>query len=270
MSRRHTCRNFIYRGAFALLAALSACEGEKTTVKTEIVKVDSLDQIIALEDSLVKPVIYTRLSGFEKLPHREAKSMFIAAVLPAILITKHNIEVTKRKIISMAEQKEWTTEDSAFYHQVLTRYRAKDITDLLGRMGTLPNSIVLAQAAVESGWGQSRFFVEANNLFGMWSVTKNERRIAAVRSRNKKTIWLRSYQDMSGSIVDYFTVLSRAPAYNNLRKARSKTSDPFKLIPHLKYYSEKRRVYTKQLETVIRQNNLTKYDSYIIDPEYLE
>lgn len=33
----------------------------------------------------------------------------------------------------------------------------------------LPPSLVLAQTAEESGWGASRFAVEGNALFGLWT-----------------------------------------------------------------------------------------------------
>jgi Bax protein len=136
-------------------------------------------------------------------------------------------------------------------------------------MGTLPNSIVLAQAAIESAWGQSRFFLEGSNLFGVWSYNPYEPRIAAARTRtNQKRIYLRSYPDMSESITHYFEILSKANAYRTLRKARMETSDPFKLLPHLQNFSERRTFYTNQLKKVIIRDNLTKYDQHQIDPQY--
>jgi Bax protein len=159
--------------------------------------------------------------------------------------------------------------DSTFFQETKSKHKAKNIEDLINRLGTLPNSIVLAQAAIETGWGESRFFVQASNLFGIWSFDSSESRIAAGENRNKKTIFLRSYDDMSRSIADYFQVLSRHSAYKGLRKARQKSNDPYDLIPHLKNYSERKSWYTKQLKKVIRQNNLTQYDHYRIDPTYL-
>ncbi len=74
---------------------------------------------------------------------------------------------------------------------------------------------------------------------------------------------------MSRSIADYFEVLARHNAYRSLRKISQRTSDPYVLLPHLKNYSERKSWYTGQLKKVIRQNNLTKYDRYRIDPNYL-
>ena len=45
------------------------------------------------------------------------------------------------------------------------------IHELLLKVDVVPESLVLAQAANESGWGTSRFAQEANNLFGIWCFT---------------------------------------------------------------------------------------------------
>ena len=255
----------------ALLGILLGCDGSNTySVKTEIIQVDSLDQIILIEDSLVKPILYTNVNGLHGLPFYRAKATFISAILPSILVAKHHVHTKKNKIIQLREKKRWNKSDSLLYAEIKRQYRAKNIDDLIERLVTLPNSIVLAQAAIETGWGESRFFVQASNLFGIWSFDDSESRIAAGKNRDDKTIFLRSYDDMSRSIVDYFEVLARHSAYKSLRKKRQHTSNPYLLIPHLKNYSERKSWYTKQLKKVIRQNNLTKYDGYRIDPAYLE
>ena len=38
----------------------------------------------------------------------------------------------------------------------------------------IPNSIVLAQAAIESGWGSSRFAQEYNALFGEYTYDNSK------------------------------------------------------------------------------------------------
>ena len=253
------------------LTILSGCDGSNTyRVKTETIRLDSLDQIVVMHDSLVKPVLYTNINGLEDLPFHESKRKFISAILPAILVAKHEIHTTKSSIIRLREKKHWNNSDSAYYARAKRQYNAKNVDDLIERLGTLPNSIVLAQAAIETGWGESRFFVQASNLFGIWSFDEQESRIAAGKTRNDKTIFLRSYDDMSRSIADYFEVLARHSAYKSLRKARQQSSNPYVLIQHLKNYSERKGWYTRQLKKVIRQNNLTKYDRYRIDPAYLE
>jgi len=251
-------------------AGLSGCEKPKTyRLKTRLVRVDSLKQIQLVSDSLVEPVLYTNVSGLEVLPVPQAKAKFISAVLPSVLVARYQVEERRQKLMLLKEKKKWKKTDSTFYLDLKDRYKATGIDDLAHRMGTLPTSIVLAQAAVESGWGQSRFFLEGSNLFGVWSFNKYEPRIEAAKTRNKKKIYLRAYTDMSESIVHYFEILGKAKPYNSLREVRLSTNDPFELLPHLANFSERRLAYTDQLKKIIQRNNLTKYDQYQINPAFI-
>jgi Bax protein len=253
-----------------VLLAFAGCNGNATyRVKTKTVQVDSLAQIELLHDRFVKPILYKNIRGLEQLPFPEAKAKFISAILPAILVAKLKLSSTRDQLSRLRAKERWNRHDSAFFLQAKNIYKGKNLDDLHAKLLTLPNSIVLAQAAIETGWGESRFFIQASNLFGIWSFDASESRIAAGKNRKNRTIFLRSYDDMSTSITDYFEVLARASAYKSLRKARLQTSDPFLLIPHLKNYSERRNWYISQLRKVIRQNNLTQYDEYRLDPNYL-
>lgn len=255
---------------FIVLLLATGCERRKTySILTEIIKAETPEQILLINSPLVKPVLYTNVTGLEKLPVRQAKMAFISAVLPSVLVAKHQIEQRRLSIIALKEKTLWEREDSVLYLDMKDRYRAKDIEDLMLRLAPMPTSIVLAQAAVESGWGKSRFFLTANNLFGVWSYNTRESRVVARKTRENKKIYLRSYPDMSQSIVDYFEILARSRSYKNLRKARHETSDPFEILPHLKNFSERRLMYTNQLRKVIVRNNLTRFDTYSIDPQYI-
>jgi Bax protein len=252
------------------LILFQACEHRKVVVvKTQTLRVDSLDQILDLGDSLVRPLLYTNVTGLEKMPMPAGKMKFVSALLPAILVAKHDIEIARLKIQDLKTRESWEHNDSVFFLNTLHQYNARSMDDLLQRMGSLPNSLVLAQAAVETGWGTSRFFVQANNVFGVWSMNEKDMRMAAVHTRKNKTIYVRAYPDIAESVAHYFQILSRAPAYRKLRVARTETLDPIALLPHLSRYSEQRSAYTNLLEDVIRQNNLTRYDHFRIDPQYL-
>jgi Bax protein len=254
-----------------LLLWMSGCNKPpvERRLRTETIQVDSLKQIVLVDSIMVRPLLYTHVTGLDRVPTREAKARFISAVLPSILVAKHKIELNRKRLESLRIKSVWDGADSTFFVDMTKRYKAKNSEELLYRMGTLPNSIVLAQAAIESAWGQSRFFLEGSNLFGVWSYNPYEPRIAAARTRpNKKRIYLRSYPDMSESITHYFEILSKANAYRTLRKARLETTDPFKLLPHLQNFSERRTFYTNQLKKVIIRDNLTQYDQHQIDPKY--
>lgn len=248
------------------LVLLSACNEREKVLAPITVELESVDQIILLEDSLVKPVLYQNIPDLKHLPIKQLKENFVAVVLPAVLIARHKIKNDRTRIEKLTEKKKWSVEDSSFYEHQRNRFGAKDIQDLLPRMITHTNSITLAQAAMESGWGSSRFFKKGNNLFGIWSYNKNESRMAA----NESDVFLRKYDNISTSIEDYFVTLGRARAYKRFREVRQHSDDINDLLPHLNRYSERGAVYIKNLKILIKNSDFTRYDSYIIDPDYFE
>ena len=140
-------------------------------------------------------------------------------------------------------------------------YRTDTDSELLRALKPHPPSVVLAQAAMESAWGTSRFFVEANNVFGIWSFNKNEPRIAAGERRGDKTIWVRKYTSLEESVRDYYRLLGRSGAFEEFRKLRMQTSDPYELVKKLDRYSEKKHAYGEELAAVIRYNKFTRFDA---------
>ncbi len=140
--------------------------------------------------------------------------------------------------------------------------KASADTKLLKALKPPPVSITLAQAAIESGWGTSRFFRKANNIFGVWAYGKNMPRIAAKKKRKGKTIWIKKYDSLEASIKDYYLNIGRSFAFKKFRSLNLKTQNPYKLVKELKMYSEKRALYSKELAQIIRFNNFTKYDSH--------
>ncbi len=241
----------------------------KYAIRTTEIRVDSLSQIVPVSDSLVQPILYSHIPGLENIHTERTKTLFISALLPSILIVKHSLEQEAAQIAYLLKKERWTARDSALYETQRHRYNASDPENLLTRMVTLPNSIVLAQAAVETGWGRSRFFLEANNVFGIWSYNADEPRVKAGLMRDSVEIYVRSYDNFAQSIQDYFRTLGSARAYRGLRRARLDTNDPLRLLPYLGRYSERGTDYIRQLRTIIEQNDLTRFDRFRIDPSYL-
>jgi Bax protein len=256
-------------GLVLLFASERYLAGFTFEVRTETVRVSNINQVLPLSEQYVRPILYTHLEGLASMPTGEAKKTFISAVLPAILVAKHEITMLRLRLKRLEKTRRWNHADSALFRSAIARFKAGSLSEVMLKIGTLPNSVVLAQAAVESGWGQSRIFLEGNNLFGIWSFDPNESRIAAGETRGKRTIWLRSYNNMSQSIISYFDILSTSHAFKGLRQARTEETEPLALLPYLKNFSERRGAYTRQLKTVIQQNDLTRYDDFELDPEYL-
>tara|TARA_R110001592_G_scaffold109879_5_gene305872 strand:- start:225 stop:1073 length:849 start_codon:yes stop_codon:yes gene_type:complete len=270
-TRFNLTTTFFLGTLFCFLIFSCAKPEVSNTVSLEVkhIELQSPDDILSLEDSLVAPLLYSHIKGIDTLIVAEKKDKFISAILPAILVAKYRIEQNRNKVKKLLKKENWTAQDSTFYKHLCSEYGTDNQTVLLNRMVTHPNSIILAQAIIESGWGSSRVFQEANNMFGIWSYSLNEPRMAAKFQRDGETIYLRKYDDFADSIEDYLKTVARVNVYREFRAARLVTSDPFKLITHLSHYSERREEYVVELSAMIRFNELTQFDKYIIDPSYI-
>ena len=235
----------------------------------EEIVINNADDIIPVDDSLVVPVVYPNIQGMDTLSGDELKQRFVDVILPGVLIAKYRIDSARSFVFNLKQKELWEPADSLRFGELSEKYNAGDIDELLVKLVTHPNSIVLAQAAMESGWGTSRFFEEANNLFGIWSFDPDEPRMRAAYKRGSKAVYVRKYEDVSQSIEDYFVVLARAKAYENFRKSRVNDTDPYEMVNHLVRYSEKRWKYVSLVKLLMRKNEFTKYDSYTLDPEYV-
>lgn len=237
-------------------------------LETEVREVKDPIDIESVSSGLVKPILYTKVTGLPSLPPFEDKARFVDIILPAILVAKYQIEEDRLRLKRLSKAEQWSLADSAFLKQLTNIYKTDNLRLLNRRLITHPNSIVLAQAAVESGWGKSRFFKEANNLFGIWSYNTEEPRIIASMSRIGQQVYLRKYGNISESIVDYFQTIGRARPYGAFRRKREQTNDVYELLPLLSQYSERREEYILQIKAMIKFNEFEQYDNYTIDPSY--
>lgn len=231
--------------------------------------INNYNDIEIVNDSLVKPIDYLNVISLKNLPVDRKKQLFICLNLPAILIAKEEYKERLAYVNKITLKKNMLPRDSIILNKLMKMYRANTVENLKSRLVTPPTSIVLAQASIESGWGTSRFFIEANNVFGIWSFNKNDPRIPSLSTRNGKHMYLYKYESLSESIDDYFKVLSTRQPFSEFRKMRLKTNDPNVLVQYLSNYSELGEEYVKALKTQIRHNNFTKYDNYKIDPAYI-
>ena len=88
------------------------------------------------------------------------------------------------------------------------------------RLSRVPTSIIIAMAGVESGWGNSRFAVEGNALFGVrtWDL-KNVPHMKA--KGNPDASWgVKKYETKCQSVQDMIAILNRHPAYEDFRAQR--------------------------------------------------
>lgn len=187
---------------------------------------------------------------------QEKKARFSSLIVPAVNNVYANLmkQYEEIKTITAAGQSNDEIE------QLKIEYKVTTNSELLMALKPHPRSIAVAQAAMESAWATSRFFREANNVFGVWSFDEDEPRIAALQKRGDKTIWVKKYSTVEESVYDYYRTLARSSAFAEFRQTKMITNDPFVLVTKLDRYSEKGSVYGEELTAIIMFNKFDDYD----------
>jgi Bax protein len=152
-----------------------------------------------------------------------------------------------------------TEEDISFIQKLSKDYRTITAEGLLERVDAIPTSIILAQGALESSWGSSRFTREGNSVFGMW--TWKTKGIVPSRRDKGRTHKVKAYDDVQESVRAYHLTLNRLDSYEHFRQLRRQTDDPLIMADGLTLYSERGEAYVDDIKNVILSNNLQKYDS---------
>jgi Bax protein len=242
-------------------------------VRVQHVHLDSLSQIIPVTDSIVIPALYDTLLINNLLSISEKKQQFINQVLPAILIVKFNehqkYERIKLIISQISKGEKPTKIEQQFLDSLIIRYNADTNENLLTRLKPHPTSLVLAQAAIESGWGQSRFAIEGNNLFGIVATPNDAAFQKSKLSSGGRRISVKKYDTVEESIEHYFFTIGKNQAYRSFRIKRFEEAKVNQLIDELHKYSVKGDEYSKMLKQIIIWNDLTKYDNCKIDANYI-
>jgi len=151
--------------------------------------------------------------------------------------------------------------------KIAKKYRIKSLYDkeeYLKRVDTIPVSMVLAQAAIESNWGKSRFAREANNLFGEW--TWGKKGIIPKNRPEGEHYKIRIFDSLEDSIASYMKNLNRHWAYKELREARfmakqmGKPFGGFVASAYLTRYSQLGEKYTLMIKKTIDSHEWDIYD----------
>ena len=111
------------------------------------------------------------------------------------------------------------------------------------RFERVPTEMIVAQAALESGWGTSRFAREGNNLFGIRTYDKDVPHML-LEGRTKWKGWgVRVFPTKCQGVEFFVKLLNNHPAYEEFRDVRTRMLvlgqelDAKVLIKTLKAYS---------------------------------
>ena len=104
--------------------------------------------------------------------------------------------------------------------------------------------VLLAQAALESGWGNSRFALEGKNLFGIRTYNLTEPHM--LPSNNPKKWGVRVYMHECDSVQHYIDILNNGGAYEKYRELRDNgETDSLKYVETLGAYASDKHYFGK-------------------------
>ncbi len=83
----------------------------------------SPEDIVGINDSLVVPYIYTNTISLAKLPVSEKKQKFFAMMLPAVLVAKTNLDVTRKEVEVLSKKKKLSSSDKVFLSRLMKRFK---------------------------------------------------------------------------------------------------------------------------------------------------
>lgn len=151
-------------------------------------------------------------------------------------------------------------------YRVKSRQHLPSVVDvLLIRVDLVPESLVLAQSANESGWGTSRFAREANNLFGIWCFTRGCG-VTPLSRDDGLTHEVARYDCVQDSVNAYIHTINTNGAYLDLRQIRAASRDGeqyisgLALAEGLRKYSSRGIDYVREIQQLIRVNNLQRFN----------
>ena len=104
--------------------------------------------------------------------------------------------------------------------------------------------LLLAQAALESGWGNSRFARVGKNLFGIRTYNLQEPHM--LPSNNPKKWGVKVFEHECDSVLNYMSILNNGGAYKKYRDLReSGIDDPYILVETLDAYAADKHYFSK-------------------------
>jgi len=207
---------------------------------------------------------------------QQKKSAFFDYMLPLVNKTNQLVLADRKELEMLARN---TSELTFFERRTLNKIAENYFVDrddrsdkeiinqLLLRVDPVPASLALAQAAIESAWGTSRFAVQGNNLFGQWCYRKGCGLVPLQRNAGSQHE-VAKFSTVSDSVESYIRNINTHRAYKDLRVSRAQlrsaenTANGHQLAENLLEYSELREKYVHEVQAVIRINKLAEYDNY--------
>lgn len=194
------------------------------------------------------------------------KSLFFRTLLPMALQVNDEIVADRERLLELKAKinadEDLSHGETAWLKRIAAKYDAdpENFEQLLRRVDGVPPSLVLAQAAEESGWGTSRFVREGNALFGQYTWNDDHNGIVPADSGNDSSHRVRAFNSVQAAIAAYVHNLNTHAAYERFRALRAKGVSGYDLVASLKNYSVRGSDYVDTIRLIMRANHLDAVD----------
>jgi uncharacterized FlgJ-related protein len=210
----------------------------------------------------------------QEIPVPTKKQVFFRLMAPLVLMANEKI-LNARQLATAKDLADPQLITLAVEYKVIpdrgTSLDEKQRQELLARVDILPPSLVLAQAAEESGWASSRFTIEGNAFFGQWDLS-GKGMIPEKQRKELGNYGLARFDSPQASVEGYMFNINTHAAYQKLRDLRAKLRANGKLLTGIELagtldkYSERGQAYIEGLKKMIRFNKLEPVDeAYLSD-----
>lgn len=217
----------------------------------------------------------------KKLEGVERRRFFIKLLLPLVLLENEKIAAEHDMIVPVAAKKDWSEEDIKLIAEIAEKYNITEKNQNLSvsteeekekiryfldhKIRPVPPAIAIGQAALESGWGTSRFVFEGNNLFGHVSPDPTKGIKPKNWSGNQRHI--RIFDSIQESISAYMLNLNRNRAYNKFRwYRRTHPTDLSKMAEGFDKYAIIKEAYVGRLQSVMFKFGVHRINKAKLDP----
>lgn len=222
----------------------------------------------------VPPLLLTQLpKDFAELPSpNKRRELFLRSLLPIVLIENRRLHEQRALARWLLDGNMPITDSPAhiWLSSLAKQFRIRgDLTQsavrdkFLGRLDVIPPALALSQAAIETGWGSSRFALQGNSLFGQWTYS-NSKGIEPNQRDEEATHLVASFPNLQASVRAYMHNLNTGNAYHEFRTARAlarSNAQPLhatELAAHLHRYSARGEDYVTEVRRIIRSPSIAK------------
>lgn len=218
--------------------------------------------------------ILSKLPDFAKIPDvKQKKDAFFMTLYPLIEEENKHVLKTRDAIIALqqipfaeleSKHLDWIRETAKYYRVENQTINENTLGRLLKRVDIIPPSLALSQAAIESGWGSSRFSKKGNNLFGQWCFSKGCGMVPSARESGKAHE-VAMFDSVNGAIRAYIKNLNTNSSFQKLRDKRASIRKQngemtgIALAQTLIEYSAEREKYISKVTKFINQNKLQRF-----------